>query len=118
MYRLVALRILRRPFPQSSNAIKQCTMIHLEYRDAKPTVLNATALHSQRRGEAPRKLSEYIGQLLWRETDTASMGRVGTNLVALDPCDDAGFEEYPKLEDFRVTAIPNKLLWRARNFRE
>lgn len=35
------------------------------------------------------------------------MGRVGTNLVALDPRDDAGFEEYPKLEDFRVTAIPN-----------
>ena len=45
------------------------------------------------------------------------MGRVGTNLVALDPCDDAGFEEYPKLEDFRVTAIPNLLLLGARNFR-
>lgn len=27
--------------------------------------------------------------------------------MALDPRDDAGFEEYPKLEDFRVTAIPN-----------
>lgn len=45
------------------------------------------------------------------------MGRVGTNLVALDPRYDAGFEEYPKLEDFRVTAIPNMLLLGARNFR-